>query len=122
MYVPTYNPTVVYGTWAYPAYPPYAYYPPSYSAGAAIVGFGVGMAVGAAWGHAWGGCNWNSGDVDIDVNRNVNINQSIDRSKYNQVSTGFWNAVHAVLAKQKPAKDALSELASSLERIKGPKW
>jgi len=86
VYVPTYNPTVVYGTWAYPAYPPYAYYPPSYSAGAAMVSFGVGMAVGAAWGYAWGGCNWHGGDVDIDVNRNVNFNQSIDRNKYNQVN------------------------------------
>ena len=28
VYVPTYNPTVVYGAWPYPAYPPYAYYPP----------------------------------------------------------------------------------------------
>ncbi len=27
VYVPTYNPTVVYGTWAYPAYPPAYYYP-----------------------------------------------------------------------------------------------
>jgi len=27
IYVPAYNPTVVYGTWAYPAYPPYPYYP-----------------------------------------------------------------------------------------------
>src|SRR5215475_14558643 len=28
VYVPTYNPTVVYGAWPYPAYPPYSYYPP----------------------------------------------------------------------------------------------
>ena len=28
VYVPTYNPTVVYGAWAYPAYPPYPVYPP----------------------------------------------------------------------------------------------
>ena len=28
IYVPTYNPTVVYGTWWYPAYPPPIYYPP----------------------------------------------------------------------------------------------
>jgi len=28
IYVPTYNPTVVYGAWPYPAYPPYYYYPP----------------------------------------------------------------------------------------------
>src|SRR5208283_5404929 len=27
VYVPTYNPTVVYGTWAWPAYAPYAYFP-----------------------------------------------------------------------------------------------
>ena len=27
VYVPAYNPTVVYGAWAYPSYPPY-YYPP----------------------------------------------------------------------------------------------
>ena len=32
IYVPTYNPTVVYGAWAYPAYPPYYYYPPGYVA------------------------------------------------------------------------------------------
>jgi len=28
IYVPTYNPTVVYGAWPYPAYPTYYYYPP----------------------------------------------------------------------------------------------
>ena len=32
VYVPTYNPTVVYGAWPYPAYPPYPYYPPGYVA------------------------------------------------------------------------------------------
>jgi hypothetical protein len=30
IYVPAYNPTVVYGPWWYPAYPPYYYYPPGY--------------------------------------------------------------------------------------------
>jgi trehalose/maltose transport system substrate-binding protein len=42
--------------------------------------------------------------------------------KYNQVSSAFWNAVHAVLTKQKPAKDSLAELSTNLERLKGPKW
>ncbi len=79
VYVPTYNPTVVYGAWPYPSYPPSYYYPPGYVAGTALISFGVGMAVGAAWGHAWGGCNWHGGDVDIDVNRNTNINTNIDR-------------------------------------------
>jgi hypothetical protein len=30
--------------------------------------------------------------------------------------------VHAVLAKEKPAKDALAELAGKLEQIKGAAW
>jgi trehalose/maltose transport system substrate-binding protein len=42
--------------------------------------------------------------------------------KYNQVSSAFWNAVHSVLAKEKPAKDAVADLASKLEQIKGAKW
>jgi hypothetical protein len=85
VYVPTYNPTVVYGAWWYPTYPPYYYYPPGYVAGAAF-SFAAGVAVGAAWGYAWGGCNWHGGDVDIDVDRNTNINNNIDRSKYKDKS------------------------------------
>jgi hypothetical protein len=30
VYVPTYDPSVVYGAWPYPAYPPYYWYPPGY--------------------------------------------------------------------------------------------
>jgi hypothetical protein len=82
VYVPTYNPAVVYGTWPYPAPPPYYYYPPAYVPGAALFSFGVGVAVGAAWGFAWGGCGWGHNEVDIDVNRNTNINNKIDRDKY----------------------------------------
>ncbi len=84
VYVPTYNPTVVYGAWPYPAYPPAPYYPYAYAPGAAFVGFATGVAIGAAWGYAWGGANWHGGDVNIDTNRNVNRNTNIDRSKYNQ--------------------------------------
>jgi hypothetical protein len=88
VYVPTYNPTVVYGAWPYPAYPPYYYYPPGYAAGAALFSFGMGVAIGAAWGYAWGGCNWRGGDVDIDINRNTNINNNINRGKYQNKVTG----------------------------------
>ena len=66
IYVPSYNPTVVYGAWPYPASPPYYPYPPGYAWGAAALSFGVGMAVGAA---VWGNCNWGGGNVDVDVNR-----------------------------------------------------
>ena len=93
VYVPSYSPTVVYGTWMYPAYPPYYYYPPpppTYPA----YHFAAGVAVGVAWGYAWGNCNWHGGDVDIDYNRNTTINNNIDRSKYqnrvNPNGRGSW--------------------------------
>ena len=82
VYVPAYNPMVVYGPWWYPAYPPYYYYPPGYVAGAAAFSFVAGVAVGVAWGYAWGGCNWNRGNIDVNVNRNININNNINRNNY----------------------------------------
>ncbi|HEY5973893.1 MAG TPA: DUF3300 domain-containing protein, partial [Geobacteraceae bacterium] len=81
IYVPTYSPTVVYGTWMYPAYPPYYYYPPPPPAYPAYH-FAAGVAVGVAWGYAWGNCNWNGGHVEHNYNQNININRNIDRSKY----------------------------------------
>ena len=80
VYVPTYNPTVVYGAWPYPAYPPYYYYPPGYAAGAAFVGFTAGVIVGSA---LWGGCNWGRGDVNVNVNRYNNFNKT-------NISNGNW--------------------------------
>jgi hypothetical protein len=71
--VPTYNPTVVYGAWPYPAYPPYYYYPPYYAPGAAFFSFSVGVVVGGA---IWGNCNWGGNDIDIDVNRYNNFNRN----------------------------------------------
>ena len=75
VYVPTYNPTVVYGAWPYPAYPPYYYYPAGWVPGAALFAFGVGVALGAAWGYAWGGCGWGRGEVNVNVNQNANPQQ-----------------------------------------------
>jgi hypothetical protein len=81
IYVPTYNPTVVYGAWPYPAYPPYYYYPPGYVAGS-MFAFGAGVAMGAAWGYAWGNTNWGGGNVNYNYNQNININNNINRSQY----------------------------------------
>ena len=87
VYIPTYNPTVVYGSWWAPAYPPYyypppPYYYPGYAFGAAAIGFGVGLAVGAAWG--WAGANWGGGDININRNntfvRNSNNAEFKNRS------------------------------------------
>jgi hypothetical protein len=87
VYIPSYSPTVVYGVWMYPSYPPYYYYPPPPPAYPAYH-FAAGVAVGAAWGYAWGNCNWHGGDIDVDVNRNTNINTNIDRSKYQKPGQG----------------------------------
>ncbi len=93
VYVPSYNPTVVYGPPVYP-YPP-IYYPPvgAYAAGAAI-SFGVGVAVGAAWGGHWGGwgynCGWGHNDINVNVNNKyvnnynrTNVNNKISNTNNN---------------------------------------
>jgi len=98
VYVPSYNPTVVYGAPIYP-YPP-IYYPPAgyYAAGAAI-SFGVGMAIGAAWGG--GGWGWNAGwggnDININNNNNFNRNANINSgNRVNSARSGNWqhNSAH----------------------------
>jgi hypothetical protein len=82
MYVPYYEPAVVYGDWPYAAYPPYYFgYPAYIGAGviAAGLAFGAGWAIGR-WGNYWGGgCNWG--------NRNVYVNHR---------TTNVWqhNAAH----------------------------
>src|SRR6185437_8882967 len=67
VYVPSYNPVVVYGAPVYP-YPPIYYPPPGYYAAGMAISFGIGIAMGAAWGGGWG---WNSGwggNNDITIN------------------------------------------------------
>jgi hypothetical protein len=76
VYVPTYDPATVYGTWPYPAYPPYYYYPPDYYAGAPWVYYSC----GPAWGYSWGYCDWDDCDIDIDVDHDFGDN--IDRGNY----------------------------------------
>jgi hypothetical protein len=97
VYVPVYNPTVVYGPWWVPAYRPWFWYPPP------IYGYppyvpGAAFAAGVVWGSAlaitanhWGWCNtnWRGGDVNINVNRNntfINNNQNFTKN----VQNGNW--------------------------------
>jgi len=79
VYVPVYNPTMVYGPWPYPAYPPYYYYPPAY-AGGVFFAFSVGIIIGNAW---WGGCHWGGGNVYINHNNYNNFNRT-------NISGGDW--------------------------------
>lgn len=84
IYVPSYNPTVIYGSWGYPAYPPYYYYPPGYGAswGAGFFwGAAIGISVGW-WGGGWN-CypDWHGGDINIgEIN--------IDRGDRTNISGG----------------------------------
>ena len=94
VYVPAYNPAVVFGAWPYPDYPPYYYSPPpGYALGtglAAGLAFGAGVAITRGlWG--WGSPNWRTGAINVNVNRfnAINVNRTA-------ISAGTWqhNAVH----------------------------
>src|SRR4029077_14984954 len=54
VYVPYYDPAVVYGAWPYPDYPPYYWPPPPY------IGYGL-LATGLAFGAGWALGSWWSG-------------------------------------------------------------
>jgi hypothetical protein len=81
---------VVYGTWPYPAYPPYYYpTPPGYWFSRTVatgIAWGVGIGVANA---LWGGCNWGGGSVNVNVNRYNNINTN-NRINANSNRTN-WN-------------------------------
>src|SRR5436309_5053992 len=91
VYVPSYDPQVVYGA-APPAYPYYPYTYPGYVPGTALA-WGAGIALGAAawgsWGGHWGNCDWNGGDVNINNNYNYNKNNNFNRNVSRQ-GQGNW--------------------------------
>ena len=87
VYVPTYNPTIVYGA-PVPVYPGYS---GADVAAAAIISFGIGMAVGAAinggccgWGWSSWGYGWHGGGTVV-YRRNVYVSHSniyVNRNSY----------------------------------------
>ena len=92
IYVPSYNPTVVYGPPVY-AYPP-MYYPPSTGAvvATAAISFGVGVAMGAMWGgcchggYGWG-CGW-GGNNTVVVNNNFQSRYTNVNANRTNINTG----------------------------------
>jgi len=94
VYVPTYNPTVVYGSWAYPSYPPYYFNPVGATVAAGVLGFAAGVAVGSAWNSGWGHWNWGGGNFNANVNRNVNINRNNINVANIQTSNWQHDAAH----------------------------
>jgi len=84
VYVPAYNPTIVYGAWAYPTYPPYVYPYPWYPGHGALA-FGAGFAVGASVA-AWSSCNWHNGTVQVNNFYANSFNRSANVSNVSNVS------------------------------------
>jgi len=83
VYVPSYNPVVVWGTPYYP-YPPIYYPPVGYYAAGLAISFGIGVAMGAWWGGGWGwGCGWGSSNITINNNNNFIRNSNINRGDRN---------------------------------------
>jgi hypothetical protein len=93
VYVPQYNPTVVYGA-------PVAPYP-GYSTAAVVttglISFGVGMMVGAAmsggccgWGYNSWGCGWNNASVTYNKNTYISTSNTFaNRSNYNRNNANY---------------------------------
>ena len=93
IYVPYYEPAVVYGELPYPDSAPYYFpAPPGYVAARALttgVAFGAGIVVGHA---IWGNCDWGRGNINV-ANRNVNIN-NFNRNNINNFNKWEHNADH----------------------------
>jgi hypothetical protein len=103
IYVPTYNPVVVYGPPVYP-YPP-IYYPPPPPPGvviaSAFIMFGTAVALGYYWsgccrGYGWGwGCTWGGrGHTTIIVNNNFNNHYHYKSSYHGNGNNWSHNAQH----------------------------
>ena len=64
IYVPYYDPTVVYGPWPYPAYPPYYWPPPAYI-GAGVIATGLAFGAGYALGRWASGGYWAAASIGV---------------------------------------------------------
>ncbi len=83
VYVPSYDPVVVWGAPVYP-YPPIYYPPPGYYAAGLALSFGVGVMMGAFWSGGWGwGCGWSNNNININNNNNFNRNSNIGGNRNN---------------------------------------
>jgi len=82
IYVPYYEPAVVYGDWPYPDYAPYYFPPPPGYLAGGVLATGVAFAAGVAVRHAfWGNCDWGRGNINVVANRSVDI-ANINRARW----------------------------------------
>ena len=72
IYVPIYDPYLVYGVWPYPAYRPFYWRPPGFAT-VGVLAFGAPVLVGAA---LWATYDWRARRVAVDVNRFNTFNRA----------------------------------------------
>ena len=89
VYVPAYDPTVVFGPWWYPAFPPFFFLPPPRVVVFGRIGFWPGVRVSRTWGYAWGSWDWRRHYINVNVNRQININRNISISR-TSIQTTPW--------------------------------
>jgi hypothetical protein len=98
VYVPVYNPEIIYGPWWAPAYRPWYWYPGAiwgYPAFPSTWGYAAGIFWGTAWAintYNWGWCrpNWGGHNIYVDVHsRNPWVNRPYYRDRY--ANTPNWS-------------------------------
>jgi hypothetical protein len=93
IYVPSYNPVIVYGPPVYP-YPRIYYPPPSYYAAGVVFAFGVGIAVGSYYHGGWGyNCGWGR-RTTVNINVNNNYIRHYNTTTINNVNRTTINNVN----------------------------
>jgi hypothetical protein len=145
VYVPVYNPSLVYGAWPYPDYPPqFIEPPPGFRASGADFQTGIGFSIGFGviaplWG--WAHTDWASGAIAIDTQAYNRINRygphvSATLWHHEPHSTGYFHiaqqpapppptakhapkAAHAVAAKHPPKHQAARQARAKSRHAAG---
>ncbi len=98
VYVPVYNPTIIFGPWWAPAYRPWYWYPPpiwGYPPAPPSWGFTAGFFWGSAWAvnynnWGWARPNWGRNNINININNNYWFNRPQYRDRY-PGGSGNWS-------------------------------
>jgi hypothetical protein len=117
VYVPVYNPALVYGAWPYPDNPPkFIEPPPGFRVSGADIEVGIGFSVGFGtiaplWG--WARPTWSAGTVAIDTEAYNRINRygphvSAATWRYEPHPTGYFHITKAEIAPPAPPRKALA--------------
>jgi hypothetical protein len=102
VFIPVYNPTIIFGPWWAPAYVPWYWYPPpiwGYPPAPPNWGYYPGFFWGRGWGityNNWGWCrpNWGGNNIHINVNNTNNV--WVNRPAYRERLQNNGNWSHSV--------------------------